>query len=68
MQVSDAKGDVLSYPKAVLSLPFTDTDDTFFYLDDYHVNCAGDYVDAGGGKVRCGGQSADSAACRVLCT
>ena len=51
-QISDAKGDELSYPKAVLSLPFSDSDDTFFYLDDYHVNCAGDYVDAGGGKVR----------------
>lgn len=53
MQVSDTKGDVLAYPKAILSLPFLDSGNTFYFEDDYHVDCQGDYYDAHGGKVSC---------------
>ena len=50
-QVSDSKGDVLAYPKAVLSLPFSDSGNTFYFDDDYHVDCQGDFYDTHGGKV-----------------
>ena len=49
--MADTKGDVVAYPKVVTSLPFQDSDNSFFYNDDYVVRCAGDYNDTGGGKV-----------------
>ena len=52
MQVADEKGDTVAYPKVVTSLPFADTDNTYFFNDDYQVRCDGDYNDSGGGKVR----------------
>ena len=48
----DSKGDRLEYPKAVLSLPFNDTGNTFFFKDDYEVACAGGVPDMQGSKVR----------------
>ncbi len=51
VQVNDTKGDVLAYPKAVLQLPFSDQDNTYFFADDYECNCSGDYPDSGSGKV-----------------
>ena len=65
-QVSDSKGDVLAYPKAALSLPFSDSGNTFFFNDDYHVACQGDYYDTQGGKV--GVEVADmSQRCNTRC-
>lgn len=52
LQVEDRKGDRLEYPKAVLSLPFSDVGNTYFAVDDYNVNCSGNFLDNGGGKVR----------------
>ena len=52
LQVEDRKGDRLEYPKAVLSLPFSDVGNTYFAVDDYNVNCSGNFLDDGGGKVR----------------
>lgn len=51
MQVADAKGDSVLYPKVVLALPFTDSDNTYFFNDDYQVRCDGDFNDSGGGRV-----------------
>ena len=48
--MKDEKGDTLEYPKVVRSLPFWDTANTYFFNDDYTVNCVED-VDQGGGKV-----------------
>ena len=39
MQVSDAKGDTAHYPKAVLSLPFSDQGNTYFFNDNYDLEC-----------------------------
>lgn len=39
MTVSDSKGDVLSYPKVITSLPFTDEDDSMRYRSDYAMTC-----------------------------
>ena len=50
LQVEDRKGDRLEYPKAVLSLPFSDVGNTYFAVDDYNVNCSGNFLDNGGGK------------------
>ena len=52
LQVEDRKGDRLEYPKAVLSLPFSDVGNTYFAVDDYNVNCSGNFLDNGGGKAR----------------
>ena len=52
LQVEDRKGDRLEYPKAVLSLPFSDVGNTYFAVDDYSVNCSGNFLDNGGGKAR----------------
>lgn len=51
-QVKDNKGDTLEYPKVIRSLPFWDTANTYFFNDDYTVNCNGQYSDQSGGKVR----------------
>lgn len=53
LQVDDHKGDTAAYPKVVLRLPFVDTDNTYFYNDDYQIRCQGDYNDTGSGKVSC---------------
>ncbi len=50
-QVKDNKGDVLEYPKVVTGLPFWDSANTYFFNDDYTLNCPGDYTDQSGGKV-----------------
>lgn len=50
-QVIDKKGDTLEYPKVVQTLPFWDSANTYFFNDDYTLNCAGEYTDQGGGKV-----------------
>lgn len=52
LQVVDRKGDTLEYPKVVRALPFWDSANTYFFNDDYTLNCPGDYTDQGGGKVR----------------
>jgi len=44
------KGDTLEYPKVIQSLPFWDTANTYFFNDDYTVNCNGQYTDQSGGK------------------
>ena len=49
-QVKDMKGDTLEYPKVIQSLPFWDTANTYFFNDDYTVNCNGQYTDQSGGK------------------
>jgi hypothetical protein len=51
LQVKDNKGDTLEYPKVVQSLPFWDTANTYFFDDDYLVNCNGEFTDQSGGKV-----------------
>lgn len=35
----------------VQTLPFWDSANTYFFNDDYTLNCAGEYTDQGGGKV-----------------
>ncbi|GAB4815994.1 hypothetical protein N2152v2_003040 [Parachlorella kessleri] len=40
VSVADTKGDVLSYPKVIASLPFTDTDSTSDYQNDYVLACS----------------------------
>lgn len=51
LQVKDNKGDTLEYPKVVQSLPFWDKANTYFFDDDYLVNCNGEFSDQSGGKV-----------------
>lgn len=51
--VSDSKGDVLSYPKVIGALPFSDSDDTTGYRNDYMLGCSGGVGAAG--QVRCAG-------------
>ncbi|BDA45353.1 probable extracellular serine proteinase at N-terminal half [Coccomyxa sp. Obi] len=50
LRVIDKKGDTLEYPKVVHALPFWDSANTYFFNDDYTVNCPGEYIDQGGGK------------------
>ena len=49
--MKDDKGDTLEYPKVIQSLPFWDTANTYFFDDNYNLNCNGQYNDQGGGKV-----------------
>lgn len=52
-QVSDGKGDSVAYPKAVLALPFSDQGNSYFFSDDYEMQCSSaSQRAAGGGKVR----------------
>lgn len=39
MVVADTKGDLLSYPKTILQLPFLDDDSTANYRNDYMLAC-----------------------------
>lgn len=49
-QVSDAKGDTVEYPMAVLSLPFTDQGNTYFFKDDYNLVCNTETQNTTGGS------------------
>ena len=52
-QVTDSKGDTVAYPKAILSLPFTDQGNTYFFTDNYDYVCGSENSTASGGsKVR----------------
>lgn len=52
-QVSDTKGDTASYPMAVLSLPFSDQGNTYFFNDDYDLECnTASQNTTGGSKVQ----------------
>lgn len=52
MKVADGKGDTVAYPKAVLGLPFSDQGNSFFFTDDYEMQCSSASQKAtGGGKV-----------------
>ncbi len=50
--MSDSKGDTVSYPKTVLSLPFSDQGNTYFFTDNYEIACGSEnQTSSGGGKV-----------------
>ncbi|KAL4419731.1 hypothetical protein ABPG75_006829 [Micractinium tetrahymenae] len=48
LSIEDRKGDTLNYPKAVMSLPFSETADTSGAGDDYSVVCGPADADSGG--------------------
>ena len=51
--MDDSKGDTVAYPKAVLGLPFSDQGNSYFFSDDYEMQCkTADQGAPGGGKVR----------------
>ncbi|KAL0038988.1 hypothetical protein WJX77_004310 [Trebouxia sp. C0004] len=50
LQVSDSKGDTVEYPKAILSLPFSDQGNTYFFTDDYNIICGNQNSTASAGS------------------
>jgi len=48
--VSDSKGETVEYPKAILSLPFTDQGNTYFFTDDYNIPCGNQNSTASAGS------------------
>lgn len=59
-QVADSKGNSVAYPKAVLGLPFSDQGNSYFFSNDYEMQCkTANQGTTGGGKVsiHCPGMS-----------
>ncbi|DBA77674.1 TPA: hypothetical protein ACH3X2_008376 [Trebouxia sp. C0005] len=50
LQVSDSKGDTVEYLKAVLSLPFSDQGNTYFFTDNYDIPCGNQNSTAAAGN------------------
>ena len=51
-QVADSKGNSVAYPKAVLGLPFSDEGNSYFFSNEYEMQCkTGNQGTTGGGKV-----------------
>jgi len=48
--VSDSKGDTVEYPKAILSLPFSDQGNTYFFTDNYNIPCGNQNSTASAGS------------------
>lgn len=48
--MSDSKGDTVEYPKAILSLPFSDQGNTYFFTDDYNIPCGNQNSTASAGS------------------
>jgi hypothetical protein len=48
--VSDSKGETVEYPKAILSLPFSDQGNTYFFTDDYNIPCGNQNSTASAGS------------------